>query len=122
MKIRVTATALAALLCTCPAIAQRDAVTAFVDVQVVPMDRERVLAHQTVLVRGTTIAALGPARQLAVPPQAVRLEGHGTAYLLPGLADMHTHVMRAEDLLPYTANGVTACAPSACQQRCFRAR
>jgi imidazolonepropionase-like amidohydrolase len=107
MRTRVTPTALAALLWTWCATAQQEAVTAFIDVQVVPMDRERVLAHQTVLVRGTRIAELGAVRQIRVPPQAVRVAGAGTAYLLPGLADMHTHVMRSEDLLPYTANGVT---------------
>lgn len=107
MRTWVTLTALAALLWTCGATAQQETVTAFVDVQVVPMDRERVLAHQTVLVRGTRIIELGAVRQISVPPQAVRVDGAGTAYLLPGLADMHTHVMRSEDLLLYTANGVT---------------
>jgi imidazolonepropionase-like amidohydrolase len=107
MRTWVTLTALAALPWTCGATAQQETVTAFVDVQVVPMDRERVLAHQTVLVRGTRISELGAVRQISVPPQAVRVDGAGTAYLLPGLADMHTHVMRSEDLLPYTANGVT---------------
>jgi hypothetical protein len=107
MRTRVTLTALAALPWTWCATAQPEAVTAFIDVQVVPMDRERVLTHQTVLVRGTRIAELGAVRQIRVPPQAVRVAGAGTAYLLPGLADMHTHVMRSEDLLPYTANGVT---------------
>ncbi len=67
----------------------------------------QVLEHRTVLVRGTTIAAIGPVRRIKVPSAALRVDGHGSAYLLPGLADMHTHVMRAEDLLPYTANGVT---------------
>jgi hypothetical protein len=107
MRTRVTLTVLAALLWTCCASAQPEAVTAFIDVRVVPMDRERVLAHQTVLIRGTRIAELGAVRQIKVPADAVRVAGDGTAYLLPGLADMHTHVMRSEDLLPYTANGVT---------------
>jgi len=107
MRERVTLAAMAAVLWMSCASAQDHAATAFIDVQVVPMDRERVLAHQTVIVRGTTIAALGPAGRLNVPPEAVRVAGAGTAYLLPGLADMHTHVMRPEDLLPYTANSVT---------------
>jgi imidazolonepropionase-like amidohydrolase len=107
MRTRVTLTALATLLWTWCATAQPEAVTAFIDVQVVPMDRERVLSHQTVVVRGTRIAELGAVREIRVPPQAVRVAGAGTACLLPGLADMHTHVMRSEDLLPYTANGVT---------------
>ena len=104
---RVAPLVLAGALWSCGAAAQSPAVTAFIDVQVVPMDREQLLAHQTVVVRTNTISEMGAARRLKVPPEALRIEGHGTAYLLPGLADMHTHVMRAEDLLPYTANGVT---------------
>jgi hypothetical protein len=34
--------------------------TAFVNVTVIPMDRERVLRNQTVLVRGDRIVAIGP--------------------------------------------------------------
>ncbi len=107
MRITATLAALAAVFSTHYALAQQAAVTAFIDVQLVPMDREQVLAHQTVLVRGNTITAVGGANRLKVPSEATRVDGHGTAYLLPGLADMHTHVMRSEDLLPYTANGVT---------------
>jgi imidazolonepropionase-like amidohydrolase len=66
------------------------AVTAFVDVNVVPMDTERVLAHQTVLVAGGHITALGPASQVKVPAGAVRVDGRGK-YLMPGLTDMHLH-------------------------------
>jgi Amidohydrolase family len=107
MREMATLLAIAAIFWTLSAEAQESAVTAFVDVQVVPMDREHLLAHQTVLVRGARIAEIGPASQVRVPPEAARVDGHGTAFLLPGLADMHTHVMRPEDLLPYTANGVT---------------
>ena len=99
--------ALTAILWTHGATAQDAAETAFIDVQVVPMDHEQVLAHQTVLVRGKTIVAIGAAKRLEVPKGAARIAGRGTAYLLPGLADAHTHVMREEDLLLYTANGVT---------------
>lgn len=104
---RVAPLVLAAALWGCGAAAQSPEVTAFIDVQVVPMDREQVLAHQTVVVRGKAISEMGAVRRVKVPPDALRIEGHGSGYLLPGLADMHTHVMRAEDLLPYTANGVT---------------
>jgi hypothetical protein len=103
---RAALAALTAILWTYGVPAQ-DSDTAFIDVQVVPMDQEHVLAHQTVLVHGNTIAAIGAVEHLAVPKKAARIAGRGTAYLLPGLADMHTHVMREEDLLLYTANGVT---------------
>jgi hypothetical protein len=91
----------------CANSAETSSLTAFVDVNVVPMDRERVLNHHTVLVRGNTIVAVAPATQFAVPADARRVEGHGTSYLLPGLADMHTHVETAEDAALYVANGVT---------------
>lgn len=79
--------------------------TAFVHVNVVPMDRERVLADQTVIVEGDKIVAMGS--QLPVPTQAQVIDGHKTAYLSPGLADMHTHSETRNDLAVYLANGVT---------------
>ncbi len=80
--------------------------TAFLDVNVVPMDQERVLRQQTVLVRDDTIVAIGPADEVAVPPDATRIDGDG-AYLMPGLADMHVHIWNQDDFLLYLANGVT---------------
>ena len=96
------------LLGVMPALAQPVPTTrtAFVDVNVVPMDRERVLPHQTVLVDNGRIAAIGPS--VAVPKDARVIEGHGTAFLSPGLADMHTHAHTAEDMRLYLANGVTS--------------
>lgn len=82
------------------------AVTAFVDVNVVPMDSERVLPHRTVLVRDGRIAAIEAS--MPVPPGARIVEGHGRAYLAPGLADMHTHADTAEEMKVYLANGVTS--------------
>ena len=79
--------------------------TAFVHVNVVPMDRERVLRDQTVIVEGDRIAAIG--RDVAVPAGASVIDGKGTAYLSPGLADMHTHSETRNDLAIYLANGVT---------------
>jgi len=46
---------------------------AFINVSVVPMDTERVLPAQTVVVRGDRIVALGPARSVEVPADAVRV-------------------------------------------------
>ncbi|HET9389275.1 MAG TPA: hypothetical protein VFO44_06485 [Steroidobacteraceae bacterium] len=81
------------------------AITAFVGVNVVPMDADRVLRTQTVLVENGTIVAVG--RRIAIPGTARIVEGHG-AYLSPGLADMHTHSDTREDLKVYLANGVTS--------------
>ncbi|MBM3745118.1 MAG: hypothetical protein FJW34_04920, partial [Acidobacteria bacterium] len=63
---------------------------AFVDVNVVPMDAERVLERHTVIVRDGRIAEVGPAESVAIPPDAERIEAEGW-YLMPGLAEMHTH-------------------------------
>ncbi len=79
--------------------------TAFVHVNVVPMDSERVLADQTVIVEGDKISAMGS--RLPVPAHAQVIDGHKTAYLSPGLADMHTHSETRNDLAVYLANGVT---------------
>ena len=80
---------------------------AFVDVNVIPMDAEHILAHQTVVVHGATIIAVGPASVTPVPAGAQRIDGGGREFLLPGLADMHTHVSDEDDLGLYVAHGVT---------------
>jgi hypothetical protein len=79
--------------------------TAFVHVNVVPMDRERVIADQTVIIEGDKIVAIGS--RLPVPKHAQVIDGHTTAYLSPGLADMHTHSEAPDDLAVYLATGVT---------------
>ena len=81
-------------------------VVAFVDVNVVPMNAPHILAHQTVVIRQGRIAVVAPASEVTIPEDAVRIDGRGR-YLMPGLADMHTHINHAEELLPYLANGVT---------------
>lgn len=91
--------------------------TAFVGVNVIPMDRERVLANQTVVVRNGVIAEIGDAAKVKVPKDAVTVDAKGK-YLIPGLVDMHTHLL-SDDELPdkyaedelkiMVANGVTTC-------------
>jgi imidazolonepropionase-like amidohydrolase len=85
--------------------AQGESQSAFVHVNLIPMDRERVLRDQTVLVKDGKIEALGS--NLPVPAGVRAIDGHGTAYLSPGLADMHTHAETRNDLAVYLANGVT---------------
>ena len=80
---------------------------ALVDFNLVPMDAERVIPHQTVIVHHGTIAAVGAAGHVAIPPAALQVNGGGATYLAPGLADMHTHVSDEADLALYLANGVT---------------
>lgn len=80
---------------------------AFVNVNLVPMDAERVVPHQTVIVQGRQIVQIGPAATTDVPAGARRIDGHGALYLMPGLADMHSHASGQDDLTLYVANGVT---------------
>lgn len=82
------------------------AVTAFAHVCVLPMDTNRVLHDQTVLVQGGKIAAIGSS--VPVPTDATVIDGHGSACLSPGLADMHIHTDTIEDMKLFLANGVTA--------------
>ncbi len=90
------------------------AATAFVSVTVLPMDREAVLANQTVVVQDGKILSVSPDGKAQVPAGAVRVDGKGQ-FLMPGLAEMHAHVPggKAPDaaiertLFLYAANGVT---------------
>ncbi|MXZ73207.1 MAG: amidohydrolase family protein [Acidobacteria bacterium] len=64
---------------------------AIVNVNVIPMDTERVSTGQTVLVRGDRISAIGAAGEVAVPAGATVIDGGGR-YLVPGLTDAHVHL------------------------------
>ena len=66
--------------------------TAFVDVNVVSMDRPGVLPHRVVIVAGSAIVAVASRDSIAVPKTARRIEGNGDRYLLPGLIDSHVHL------------------------------
>lgn len=105
---RIAGLALAALatFAACPAAAEPapSATTAFAHVNVVPMDGERVLTDQTVVVRDGVIAAIG--KDAPVPPEATVIEARGQ-WLSPGLADMHIHSETPDELAIYLANGVT---------------
>src|SRR5262245_48544661 len=79
---------------------------AFVNVAVIPMDREAELLHQTVVVEGGRISALGPVADVPVPATATRVTGGGR-YLIPGLVDAHVHLTSTTELPLYLANGVT---------------
>ncbi|MGH7481447.1 MAG: amidohydrolase family protein [Longimicrobiales bacterium] len=81
-------------------------VVAFVNVNVIPMDVERVLRGQTVIVRDGVIRDVGPSGSVDVPDHALRVDGAGR-YLVPGLADMHIHLRSTSELLSYMAWGVT---------------
>jgi imidazolonepropionase-like amidohydrolase len=87
---------------------------AITGVTVVPMTTDTVIENATVVVRDGRIAAVGPG---ARAPSGVRhIDGRGR-YLVPGLVDMHVHLL-ADDEIPdslahyelgvMVANGITA--------------
>ncbi|HEU5217352.1 MAG TPA: hypothetical protein VFU23_01765 [Gemmatimonadales bacterium] len=67
-------------------------------------DGEKVLPRASVLLRGGTIATVGP--DLPVPEGAEVIDGRGQT-LLPGLIDAHTHIWNAEQLHQALVLGVT---------------
>src|SRR5689334_13179541 len=100
---------------TPPQSAAQSQVVAFVNVNFVPFDRERVFPEQTVVVRDGRIATIGPANTVKVPDGALKIDGRGK-YLMPGLADMHVHLypgagrqddLASQQLQLFLANGVT---------------
>jgi imidazolonepropionase-like amidohydrolase len=80
--------------------------TAFLHVHVIPMDRERVLDDQTVIVKDGKIGKIGPAQTVKVPAGARRIDGN-RKYLIPGLTDAHVHLYSATEFPLYVSNGVT---------------
>ncbi|HXV87403.1 MAG TPA: hypothetical protein VD793_11910, partial [Gemmatimonadales bacterium] len=96
-----------------PAPAQTQPI-ALVGVNVVPMNREQVLEHHTVIVRDGRITALGPVASTPVPLDARRVAAAGQ-YVIPGLAELHAHIPQPQAgqaftervLYLYVAAGVT---------------
>ncbi|MGH7510278.1 MAG: amidohydrolase family protein [Gemmatimonadales bacterium] len=95
-------------------VRQLDSVIAFVNVTVIPMDRERALPGVTVVVRGERIVAIGPADRVEVPAGGVSVDGRGR-FLIPGLAEMHAHIPGGQTpdsviertLFLYVSGGIT---------------
>ena len=99
---------------------------AFLHATVIPMDEERVLRDQTVVVAEGRILEMGPTPGVKVPAGALRVDAKGR-YLIPALSDMHVHLLgeawnvmlppevqaSTKDipfetfLFPFVANGVT---------------
>lgn len=115
LKLIPTAALLAAAIASLASVSSlpQEAVVAFVNVAVVPMDREITQTDQTVVVRGRTIAAIGPAGNVQVPEGATRIDGRGK-YVMPAIAEMHAHVPGGDApdsviervLFLFAANGV----------------
>jgi len=96
-----------------PSAGQGPAVVVFEGVTLIPMDRERLLPKQSVVVRDGRIAEITSGDRVKLPSGAVRVDGRGK-FLIPALAEMHAHVPGgdasdqeiARVLFMYVANGI----------------
>lgn len=82
--------ALALLACGLPLQGQSP-VLALVGVHVLPMDRERVVERQTLIIRDGRIAQMGPEASLTPPAGALVVPLAGK-YVMPALGEMHGHL------------------------------
>jgi imidazolonepropionase-like amidohydrolase len=88
------------------------ATTVIVNVNVVPMSSEVVIAQQSVVVVDDKIAMIGHVDTIPVPVGAAIIDGTDR-FLIPGLAEMHAHVTstdpeQVERLSTlFVANGIT---------------
>ena len=83
------------------------------NVNVAPMDEERVIPDRTVVIEGGTIVSIVAGDAEIPTDDALVIDGSGK-YLMPGLAEMHAHVpggqneqYRNDVLFLYLANGIT---------------
>jgi len=81
-------------------------VTAFANVNVVPMNKDTVLENYTVVVDDGKIASAAPVDEIVIPENARVIDGTGR-FLMPGLVDMHVHLEHEDALTLFLANGVT---------------
>ncbi|WP_420149502.1 amidohydrolase family protein [Spirosoma sp.] len=85
----------------------------FRSVNVIPMDQERVLENQTVVVKNGRITGLGKEGSVKFSNNALVVDAKGK-YLTPGWAEIHAHVPPIDDIEPmkevlmlYLVNGIT---------------
>lgn len=83
------------------------ALIAITNITVIPMtDTSTVWNNQTVIIQNRSISQIGNTAGVSVPPSAYTVDGSGK-YLIPGLCDMHTHLLQRNDVILELANGVT---------------
>ncbi len=96
-----------------PPASPKDREIVFRFVNVIPMDKERVLQNQDVVVKNGKITAIGTSGKTKYQKDAMIVDAKGK-YLIPGLAEMHAHVPPVDDLEPmkevaklFALNGIT---------------
>ena len=66
-------------------------VLALVGANVIPMDRERVLERQTLVIRDGRIVEMGPAGSIK-PPVGAQIVNAAGKHVMPALGEMHGHL------------------------------
>ncbi|BCS30926.1 amidohydrolase [Luteitalea sp. TBR-22] len=90
MRHGIAAT-LAAVVALGLAVRGQSPALALVGVDVIPMDRERVLQRQTLVIRDGRIVEMGPTATVK-PPAGARIVNGAGKYVLPALGEMHGHL------------------------------
>lgn len=85
---------------------RKDLVLVFINVNVVPMDKEQILSNQIVIIKNGIIAEIGETNNIRIPTNSKIIDGRGK-YLMPGLIDSHVHLYSETEMPLYVINGVT---------------
>lgn len=78
-------------------ISQTFAQTYITNVNLVDVDKLKVVPGQTIVISGDRITNIGPAKKLSAPAGAQVIDGTGK-YLAPGLVDAHVHFFQSGGL------------------------
>lgn len=112
MGIRNASFIATALVCLIAATRADADTTVFINVNIVPMTTEKIVAQQSLVVVEGRITGIGHVDAMSVPKGATVVDGTDR-FLMPGLAEMHAHVSGTDpdqiDRLStmFIANGIT---------------
>src|SRR5579862_2830145 len=73
---------------------------AFIHANVVPMNEEKLLSDQTVVVQNGRITQVGPSKTTVLARGTCRIDAKGK-FLIPGLVDAHVHLLSPNELPLY---------------------
>ena len=89
-----------------PAMAETYGRYAIVAVNVIPMDSERILENQVVVIEDGVIQSVSDLIATTLPRDLPQVDATGH-YLMPGLAALHVHLRNEDELINYVNWGVT---------------
>ena len=91
----------------------RQSTIVFQSVNVIPMDSERVINNQDVVVKNGVIVSIGETGKVKYDKNSLLIHANGK-FLMPGLSEMHAHVPPVNDMAPmkevlqlFAYNGIT---------------